>query len=177
MSFVLESPGIEEKWYSVARIEMDDIKSNPSMKIGRVGAHIRKYDLAFPWLTHRYEALPQVQPEQRKKFLKTLQNERKNLPLKLQDATGSVDMDATAEETTAVFYVLKRKSQGNVFTVHRCPDWYEFRKAPKPAVMLSYEEANKMVSLLGFFIKWQLNMKDRSKFEEKLFKKDPEQEG
>jgi hypothetical protein len=46
---------------------------------------------------------------QRKKFLKTLQDERKNLPWKLQGETNHFEYDATAEESTAVFYVVKKK--------------------------------------------------------------------
>eukprot|EP01127_Copromyxa_protea_P022576 TRINITY_DN8165_c0_g1_i1.p1 TRINITY_DN8165_c0_g1~~TRINITY_DN8165_c0_g1_i1.p1 ORF type:complete len:331 (+),score=106.98 TRINITY_DN8165_c0_g1_i1:12-1004(+) len=156
-TFVLEAPGVEDKWYSITRVEADLQKqsSKSPLKIGRVGAHIRKY-----------EALPNVSDmEQRKKFLKKLQDERKNLSWKLQDATGQFEYDGTAEETTAVFYVVKKKPNSpNICTVHRCYDWYEFRKAPRPAVLLSYDEANKM-----------MNSKDPSKFEEKMMKWDAEE--
>jgi hypothetical protein len=41
-TFILEAPGVEDKWYSIGRIEAN-LMAQRSLKIGRVGAHIRKY--------------------------------------------------------------------------------------------------------------------------------------
>lgn len=39
--FTLEAPGVEDKWYSIARIDQE-LQSQPNLKLGRVGAIVKK---------------------------------------------------------------------------------------------------------------------------------------
>lgn len=43
-SYTLEAPGVEDKWYSIGRIDVNlsDAGAQHPLKIGRVGAHTRK---------------------------------------------------------------------------------------------------------------------------------------
>eukprot|EP01126_Amoeba_proteus_P059561 TRINITY_DN7791_c0_g1_i3.p1 TRINITY_DN7791_c0_g1~~TRINITY_DN7791_c0_g1_i3.p1 ORF type:complete len:354 (+),score=102.09 TRINITY_DN7791_c0_g1_i3:119-1180(+) len=132
MEYTLQASGVEEKAYSLVRLwappEIQDLNRwNPPVEIGRVGVN------------KKIDSLENVPRDQRQRFHHSLQQERKQLPWRLRDAGSEKLYEAKAEESDSVYYVFKRGISGNVFTVHRCSDWYEFRKVNKSALTL--EEA------------------------------------